>query len=196
MLHLYSIMSNEQRMGVVWPHVHSVSITDEVGPSDLMSSPVWSFKAARDWSSVTAELPSDFTSFWLEDNIGVCQSVGVPVVLLRFTMEEHFDDPCLRRQEPGRGHMVVWFGPTADSQKDMQINSDGQVGVTRVQSSQAGSQMESSSGGSRVASWHQVLDQHTSLPANNNVCLIRSGPRDWPVVPVGKELVKHSWSGL
>lgn len=33
--------------------------------------------------------------------------------------------------------------------------------------------------------------------ANNNVCLIRSGPRDWPVVPEGgEEFVERCWSGL
>ncbi|KAM7398972.1 hypothetical protein PAMP_018271 [Pampus punctatissimus] len=34
--------------------------------------------------------------------------------------------------------MVVWFGPTADSRKDRHTNSDGQVGVTWVWSSQTG----------------------------------------------------------
>lgn len=34
-------------MGFVWPHVHSVSITDEAGPSDLVSCSVWSLQDSQ-----------------------------------------------------------------------------------------------------------------------------------------------------
>lgn len=45
---------------------------------------------------------------------------------------------------------------------------------------------------SGLASWQR----RSPTSANNNVCLIRSGPRGWPVVPERRELVKRCWSRL
>lgn len=75
--------------------------------------------------------------------------------------------------------------------------SDGQLGVTRVRSSQTGSQMESSRMRTQTGILAQRVrpKQRVSRPTITSASLDPK-PRDWPVVPEGKELVKRPWSGL
>lgn len=90
----------------VWPCVLSVSVTDELVAFDLTSCSPWRLQDPGEASSVTVKFPSYFLSTLLWDNTGVCQSIGVPVALLRLHWNNIF---MIRVSEDGSQGEGRWL---------------------------------------------------------------------------------------
>ena len=79
-----TLMSKECK---AWARALSVSTTNESGP--LTSHPARLWRTPREWGSPTVQSASTFSSLYPRDNVGVCQSAGVPEELLRSSPDSH-----------------------------------------------------------------------------------------------------------